>query len=506
MTHEQTASSIITGRSLSFQPRDVLAIGFRRRGIIVFTFLGILTLTILVGSSGSKTYAASMKILVKRERAEPIVTAEQTPSFQASHFVTEQEINSEIELLWSRDLHEKVVVTARLHEVPNNSFLVSLKRRLNLLSEASREDAKIAAAVLELGRSLQVEPLKKSNFIRVTYSAQDPHLAARVVNTLAELYLAKHLAVHRPAGAFRFFEQETARYRKDLQALQARVADHARAEGVVDVQSEKATTVRQLAEFEGNLERVQVEIAEAQSRIQALEARAAVTPSRVTTEIREAASQVVAQQQSTLLALELKRLELRELFQPSYPPLQEVEKQIGLTRAAISAAEAEPLLEKTTARDHTHEWITTELAKLKSELPALQARLIATARSIQEFRGKARRLDDVLVVQENLVRDTKLAEQNYLIYSRKQEEARISNALDIQRIVNVAIAEAATVPFVPAGRSRKLLLLIGLLLASVCSLALAFVIDFLDPSFRTPAEVEAFLGVPVLAALPRSAR
>jgi uncharacterized protein involved in exopolysaccharide biosynthesis len=122
------------------------------------------------------------------------------------------------------------------------------------------------------------------------------------------------------------------------------------------------------------------------------------------------------------------------------------------------------------------------------------------------FQDKARRLDEVQTVQDNLSRDAKLAEQNYLIYARKQEEARISNELDVQRIVNVAIAEAATVPFVPAGPGKALILLVAGILAAVGSVVLAFVVDYIDPSFRTPDEVEGFLGVPVVAAIPRSGR
>jgi uncharacterized protein involved in exopolysaccharide biosynthesis len=132
------------------------------------------------------------------------------------------------------------------------------------------------------------------------------------------------------------------------------------------------------------------------------------------------------------------------------------------------------------------------------------ARAAAASQQIEESREKARRLDQVQRVQENLVRDAKLAEQNYLIYSHKQEEARISNALDVKRIVNVAIAEAVTVPFLPAGPSKKVIFLVALVLASVGSVVLAFVVDYFDSSFRTPEEVQAFLGVPVLAALPRN--
>jgi uncharacterized protein involved in exopolysaccharide biosynthesis len=112
----------------------------------------------------------------------------------------------------------------------------------------------------------------------------------------------------------------------------------------------------------------------------------------------------------------------------------------------------------------------------------------------------------VEIRQQGIERDLKLAEQNYTSYVTKREEARISNALDVRRIVNVAVADAPTQPVLPSRPRRLVILLLAGLLASVVSLGLAFTIDYFDPSFRTPDEIEAWLGSPVLAALPRQGR
>ena len=46
--------------------------------------------------------------------------------------------------------------------------------------------------------------------------------------------------------------------------------------------------------------------------------------------------------------------------------------------------------------------------------------------------------------------------------------------------------------------------LLSILLAGAASLGMAFSADFLDPSFRTPAEVISYLGAPVLVSIPRA--
>jgi uncharacterized protein involved in exopolysaccharide biosynthesis len=190
------------------------------------------------------------------------------------------------------------------------------------------------------------------------------------------------------------------------------------------------------------------------------------------------------------------------VFQPDYPPVQEVEKQIAETRAAIAASAKSPMVEETTDLNPTHVWARSELAKAKLDVAAFQARAAATAQTLAAYQEKARRLDRMELVQQGLNREVKLTEENYLVYHRKQEEARISDALDRQRILNVAVAEAATVPLVPSGPQRPLIVIVGFILATLVSAGLAWTWDVWDPSFHTPAEAEAFLNVPVIAAMP----
>ena len=76
-----------------------------------------------------------------------------------------------------------------------------------------------------------------SAVIEVTYASEDPKLSADVLTSLADHYLDKHLAVHRPSGAFAFFEQETERYGKELALVQARLNDQNRKEAVISAQA-----------------------------------------------------------------------------------------------------------------------------------------------------------------------------------------------------------------------------------------------------------------------------
>ena len=75
------------------------------------------------------------------------------------------------------------------------------------------------------------------------------------------------------------------------------------------------------------------------------------------------------------MPLELKRLELLRVFKPTYPSVMEVDRQIATLQQAIDAAKASPVVEETTNRHPTHDYVETELAKNRSELAAMQARV-----------------------------------------------------------------------------------------------------------------------------------
>jgi uncharacterized protein involved in exopolysaccharide biosynthesis len=105
------------------------------------------------------------------------------------------------------------------------------------------------------------------------------------------------------------------------------------------------------------------------------------------------------------------------------------------------------------------------------------------------------------VDQQDLLRNAKVEEDNYLLYLRKREEARIGDALDEHRILNVAIIEPPAAPALPT-HSVVLYFLFAFGLATAFSIGVAFTTEYFDPTIRTPEEACRLLEVPVLAWLP----
>jgi len=493
--------------AVSITLRDLAMPVFRHRRLVSLIFIGIVLGALLSVLLLPKRFEAEMKILVNRDRVDAAVT----PNANAAGLVapvpavSEEDLNSEVELLRSRDLLENVVLASGL-ESQKQSVWQRIAGRLGdaVRGTRSTQETRLARSVQQLENRLVVEPLKKTTLIRVAYASNDPIVSARVLQTLATMYQEKHAAVHRPPGTFSFFDQQASRYRDELAAAEARLTDFDSRESVVAPAAQKQLVLEQLSRFEGEAQSDQLSAYAAGERALALQTKSAASPERQTTQIRKSDNaQLLAELQGTLLSLELKRSDMLVKYAPTYPPVAEVSTQIDDTRKAIALARQAPVEETTSDRVPAKDWMATELVKAETDQAQLAAQARATARVVSQYEEAARQLDRKGAMQDDLVRNVKTAEDDYLLYLRKREEARISDALDSKRIVNVSIAEAATVPAFPTFHLGWLL--IGTLFtATISSAGAAFVADRMDPSFRTPDELGRYLETKVLAAIPAS--
>lgn len=470
--------------------RDVAAVLFRRSRVMVAAFAFAV---IAAASSGLliPKYESQMKLVVRHQRTDPVVTSSANAQLQVSaEPVTEEDLNTEVELLNSEDLLRKVVLATGLAGAA--------------AQPAGKEhDVLVAKAVRKLSKALTIEPLHKSNVISVRYKARDPRKGLEVLQALAIAYTEKHLEVHRSTGEFTFFDQQMQQYQQRLGEAQKKLSDFNKGTGVVSAEVERDSALRQASDFDTVTRQAQATVMETEQRVNALQAKLQTMQPRMTTVVRTSDNpQLLEQLKSTLLNLELKRTELLAKYDPGYRPVQEVEHQIADTKSAIGQEENKPLRDETSDQDPNYLWVRDELTKAQADLSGLKAREAAAASIARQYHETAQRLDQNNVMQQDLIRAAKTQEENYLLYVHKREEARISDALDQRGILNVAMAEPPTAPALPT-RSPLNACLLMLLLAGTFSVSSALAVDFLDSSFRTPDEVTRYLGVRVLAALPK---
>jgi uncharacterized protein involved in exopolysaccharide biosynthesis len=198
----------------------------------------------------------------------------------------------------------------------------------------------------------------------------------------------------------------------------------------------------------------------------------------------------------------VKRVELLNKFEPTHRLVKQVDEQIVQTQEAIAKETLTPVRDETTDKNSHYEWAKAELEKMQVQYRALQAKASETGTELDLYRAQARQLGNAAITQDDLQSSERAAEENYLLYLKKQEEARMADALDQRGIVNVAVAEEPTAPVLPLW-STWAVLAVGFVAAGASGAGAAFAADYVDTRFRTPHDVLAYLNAPVLASLPQ---
>ena len=336
----------------------------------------------------------------------------------------------------------------------------------------------------------------------MSYDASEPQVAAAVLQSLARIYLDKHMEVHRPGGQLRFFDQQTGESRRQLEEAKGNLVDFTKSHGVVMAAQQRDLLLHRLDDEEASLRQTQVEMSETQNRVQQLNAQLGKLPERSVTQVRAADNpELLRALKASLLDLELKKTQLLTKFEPSHRLVLEVEQQIAQTESAITVERLSPLRDETTDQDANYEWAKAELQKAQVEMKGLEAREATTSAHLAGYRTLARQLGEDAIVQDDLTSREQAAEENYLLYVKKREDARMGDALDEGGIVDVAIAEQPVVPALPVWPAGAVVL-VGFVAALTSGTGAAFAADHLDPALRTPEEALACLEIPVLASIP----
>jgi uncharacterized protein involved in exopolysaccharide biosynthesis len=472
--------------------RELALILFRRGTLFIGISSFVLVLAVIYAFAGA-TYRAHLRVLVRRGRSDPPVTGQQNapPDFSRVE-VTEEELNSEAELIKDDDVLQRV---AEANDLAAHDWLRWIRPR-------EEPAARVERAAKKLAGQLTVESIKKTNLIAVSYDAADPQLAAHVLQSLSAAYLEKHMKVHRPAGQFHFFDQQTAESRRQLEQAEGKLLAFTKSHDVVVAAQQRDLILQRLDAAEGSYGRTQLQMGETDHRIRELDAEVAELPQRSTTQVRTADNpELLRALKATLLDLQLKKIQLLTKFEPSHPLVQEVQQQVLQAESTITAQKLAPVLDETTDKNANFEWAKGELQKACVDMTGLQARNATARGQLAEYRSQARQMGDDAITQDDLTSSEKAAQENYLLYVKKREEARIADALDEDGIVNVAIAEQPVVPALPVWPQTSVVV-VGIMVAVASGTGASFAADYLDPGLRTPEEAFSCLKLPVLASLP----
>ena len=458
---------------------------FRRKGFILIATALLVLLVGLAWRSTGGNYTAQMVLLVRNKRAEVVVVPGQTTDSFRPSGMNEGQIATEAQLLTSRNSLRQVVQRCKLGgpESAGGSDLV----------------------VDALAREIRVTPLPKASILEVRYTNKNPEKAAEVLRELLAVYTDQHIRVHKGGGT-EFFQNQSGNQGARLRDAQQRLSTFQRDSKIVLLSEQKDLNLRRLMDLEANARETEVAAQEGKQRISSLQEMSKSLAPRITTQVRTMPNQFLVERLSTMLVeLENKRTDLLTKFRPEDRLVKQVEQQAAETRATLERAMKSNATEQATDNNPLRQSLDGDLARARMTQNVLTARLVALRPQIKEFKAEIAQLERSTAAYTDLVREVKTLEDNYQLYSRKWEEARIADALDGQKIANITVVEPPEVPTSPVHRSS--ILPVGTLLLGLCCIFFTAAVKGLHgQELYTPHAIFLASGIQVLATVPEKRR
>lgn len=497
------AKSMSAGSGDEYTLRDFLTFLFKRRGLVVSSFATVLSIVILWTLLVPPTYEVTAAILLKRARAEV--------SFEGgANEVTEQDVNSGMHILTSRRLIEDALQALQVSEDQRPRKLFEGPRALLDTLLRRPKLTYFEELVLHLQKELVVTPLRRSNIIQISYRAKDPEWATRIVRSLTEQYVERRTAVYQSPHAASFFEQELEAAKARLSLAEEELGRFLKRagitmmkvqEGLDSLGAQKQWAVQRLSELETQLAATETTLQEHQRMVSELEGRLASEPERLASANRLNMDPAIEEVERGLVALQLRRDSLVQDFKPESRQVQDIDTQIRLAEERLREVGRRAGMVDQTEMNPVHQAIKTDLLRAQADLEGTRARRVSLQKQVVSFRRTLDKLNENSLALEKLYREVKSAEDTYLLYRKKNQEARISAAMDQEKIVNVSIAQPAERPLRPVAPKKTINLMVGLFLGTLVALGLAFFVEYFDHGFTTGSDLERRLGVTHLASI-----
>jgi capsular exopolysaccharide synthesis family protein len=327
-----------------------------------------------------------------------------------------------------------------------------------------------------LGR-LTVKRVANSRLIEVTFEAEDPQLAAQIVNTHLQNFVEQNFRSKYDATiqASNWLSSELEGLRIKVEKSEnARIA-YQRANQTWQIDEKQDITTSKLADLSKAVTEAQTDVAQKEAMYRMavsgnVDALPTAHGSEVLTELLKRKSDIDEQYAEAL-----------NQYGPNFPKV---------LRIAAQQKELDENLSR--ARKTLIESVQQEFNTARSHVELLQETL---DKQRQEANDQAEKLIQYHILQHD-------AESDRLLYDgllQKLKEATITVGL---RSTNIRVVDPALAPGGPSRPQKARNILLAFLIGLVGGVGLALFREYLDNTVKSPDDIEALTGLPSLAVVP----
>ena len=365
--------------------------------------------------------------------------------------------------------------------------------RLTKLAPASSRDDLEEAQRLEpfvdrLQANLKVDPVKQTRggtstkdtrLIDITLNYGDPQLAAKIVNVIADTFVASNLEkkTETNANAGDFLQSRVAELQSQIRSGEERLGNYAKDHQIVSLDGNQNTVVERLAGL--NTQLLQ---AENDRKTAEAEYKAAMAPGAAAALTSKDGKDEL---ESKLAALRQRRAELLVNSTEEWPEVKEVEQQIASLENQLKESHEKASSTLVTNLNTRYRQTLDREKAIQSAFDKQRAETVTQNESAITYR----------IIQQEVETNKQLLDG--LLQRSKENEVVLNGTPN-----NISVVDYALAPATPIGPERLRNIMLAFFLALAGAIGLAVFLEYMNDSVRSTDDVDKWLRLPSIGVIP----
>ncbi|HEV8334808.1 MAG TPA: polysaccharide biosynthesis tyrosine autokinase [Candidatus Polarisedimenticolia bacterium] len=466
-----------------------------QRRWVVFTAVLVLVITVTLGSFLiAPTYMATCTIQIEREQPN-VLQFQQVQPVGYDYLSYNDFYQTQYRLLSSRNVARKAMQKLDLRNDPVVNRVVARSKGKGLMQRLSSfvrkspleglpEDPDKPYIEFTLG-GLDINPLKNTHLVEISFISVDPELASRVANAVATSYIEFNQSARydTTAQASEFIATQTDEMKKQISDLEAKLNEYGEAKQIIGLDEKENIVNQKLGQLNQDVLEAQVETSRKEARYRELETTSPESIPEVTQ------SNLIQQLRQKTAELEREYTQKSKQFKADWPDMQRLKAEWDNAREGM-ATESRKIYDN-----------TLKTAKMEYNQAAAHERTVRGALEGQKSDSIKQKQYAVEYANLKAAVDSKREILNRLM-QRESETGSLSRLKNVAGTGNIWVVDSAEIPDSIFRPNKKLNILLSLVVGLGLGVGMAFFLEYLDNSIKSTADVEKFVQLPVLGAIP----
>jgi exopolysaccharide transport family protein len=464
--------------------REYMRVLIKRKFLVSAVVIGIFMTVAIASLRQTPIYDAVGRIAVNKADSNLISFKDSAPD---TDYVYEQsDLDTEVRILQSDIMALQVIRQLGLDKRPEFGGHAE-QRQANLVADPLQVDSNRVSSLLGMFHGkLHVSLIPNTRIIEIHFSSTDPQLAASVVNMLAATYVEQNFKTkfESTMQASDWLSKQLIDLQMKVETSQEKLVRYQKEHEILGTDEKTNITTEKLDELnkemtEAEFDRMQKEAVYRQTQSSDPEVVAAAIISDGPSGSSSSGLMDKLREQQATLSLQV--AELSTQFGPSYPKVVQLNSQ-------SKEIDRQLQVETNKAVDH-----------LKGRYLGALQRETMLRDAFEKQKQEANKLNESAIEYSILKRDLDSNRTLYEGLLEKLKEAGVTAGL---RSNNFRIIDAARVPTAPSEPNIPRNLSFALVLGVISGIGLAFLLESMDNTVRTPEQATAISGLPSLGMIP----